>query len=69
MFQLPFLRCFNIRRFAIRFNEPFTVRDEFSMKTMREVVFLRFRSDGGPAEPVRTHLSITLVSDGPAEKT
>jgi len=39
MFQLPFLRCFNIRRFAIRFNESFTVRDEFSMKTMREVVF------------------------------
>lgn len=69
MFQLPFASCFNIRRFANRFNESYTVRDEFSMKTMREVVFLRFRSDGGSAEPVRTHLSMTLVSDGPAGST
>ena len=68
MFQLPFLRCFNIRRFANRFNESYTVRDEFSMKTVREVVFFRFRSVNGPAEPVRTHLSITLVSDGPASR-
>jgi hypothetical protein len=66
MFQLLSMRCFNIRRFAIHFNEPFAVRDEFSMKTVREVVFFRLRSDDGSAEPLRTHLSITLVSDGPA---
>ena len=68
MFQLPISRCFNIRRFAIRFNESYTVRDEFSMKTVREVVFFRLRSDDGPAEPIRTDLSMTLVSDGRAEK-
>jgi len=68
MFQLPFASCFNIRRFANRFNESYTVRDEFSMKTVREVVFSGLRSDDGPAEPIRTHLSITLVSDGPASR-
>ena len=69
MFQSPFSRCFKIRRFAIRFNESFTVRDEFSMKTVWEVVFFGLRSDDGPAVPVRPHLSITLVSDGPAGST
>jgi hypothetical protein len=48
--HLPFSNRFNIRRFAIHFNEPFTVRDEFSMKTVREVVFSGLRSDDGPAD-------------------
>jgi hypothetical protein len=39
MFQLPFSSCFNIRRFAIRFNESFAFCDEFSMKKVWEVVF------------------------------
>ena len=64
MFQLPFSSFFNIRRFAIRFNEFFAVRDEFSMKDEEGVggcFFPRLRSDDGSAEPVRTHPSITLV--------
>jgi hypothetical protein len=39
MFPLPFSSFCNIRRFAIRFNEFFAVRDEFSMKKVWGVVF------------------------------